>query len=227
MKILNKIVVFLLAISVFPIMFFLNLVRGVVSISETSSLYTILSKFAEEAANSAMELTLSIKEIFKYISEGSFSIGGMKFDISKIPSEMLSGKNWAIAAGVLLVIAMIIAIVIMGSALFTNAYRTIIALGASGAICCFAALRCFAKFTAPYTAGTVDLGEILGNAFIGESNNLLGSIGLSVLKGAISVDSFTLGNAVTLCLIVFLGIALWEIAYYVTIPQKPIKAKNK
>ena len=41
MKIFNKIVVFLLSLSIFPIFYFLNLVRAVVSISESSSLYTL------------------------------------------------------------------------------------------------------------------------------------------------------------------------------------------
>lgn len=223
MKILNRIVVFILSLSIFPIMYFLNLVRAVVSISESSSLYTILSKIAEETASSAMELTFSIKEIFKYISDG-VSFGGMKFDLSKIPAELLSGKNWVIAAGVLLAVAMIIAIVIMGCALFTNAYKTISALGAGGAICCFAALRFFARFAAPYMSGSIDVGDVLAQAFVGESNNLLGSIGASVLKGAISVDAFSLSNAVTLSLIFFIGIALWELAYIVTLPED--KSKN-
>ena len=223
MKILNRIVVFILSLSIFPIMYFLNLVRAVVSISESSSLYTILSKIAEETASSAMELTFSIKEIFKYISDG-VSFGGMKFDLSKIPAELLSGKNWVIAAGVLLAVAMIIAIVIMGCALFTNAYKTISALGAGGAICCFAALRFFARFAAPYMSGSIDVGDVLAQAFVGESNNLLGSIGASTLKGAISVDAFSLSNAVTLSLIFFIGIALWELAYIVTLPED--KSKN-
>lgn len=223
MKILNRIVVFILSLSIFPIMYFLNLVRAVVSISESSSLYTILSKIAEETASSAMELTFSIKEIFKYISDG-VSFGGMKFDLSKIPAELLSGKNWVIAAGVLLAVAMIIAIVIMGCALFTNAYKTISALGAGGAICCFAALRFFSRFAAPYMSGSIDVGDVLAQAFVGESNNLLGSIGASVLKGAISVDAFSLSNAVTLSLIFFIGIALWELAYIVTLPED--KSKN-
>lgn len=223
MKILNRIVVFILSLSIFPMMYFLNLVRAVVSISESSSLYTILSKIAEETASSAMELTFSIKEIFKYISDG-VSFGGMKFDLSKIPAELLSGKNWVIAAGVLLAVAMIIAIVIMGCALFTNAYKTISALGAGGAICCFAALRFFARFAAPYMSGSIDVGDVLAQAFVGESNNLLGSIGASVLKGAISVDAFSLSNAVTLSLIFFIGIALWELAYIVTLPED--KSKN-
>lgn len=228
MKIFNRIMVCLASAAIFPIMYFLNIVRAVVSIAEDSSLYTILSKVAEDTANSAMELTLSVKEIVKYISDGSFSIGGMKFDISKIPSELLSGKNWVIASGVLIVIALLIAIVIIGCALFTNAYKTITALGAGGAVCMFAALRCFIRFSSPYMSGSVDIGEILANAFVGESNNLLGSIGSSILGGAISVDSFTLGNAVTLSLIFFIGIALWELAYVVTLPEKKeVKAKHK
>lgn len=228
MKIFNRIMVCLASAAIFPIMYFLNIVRAVVSIAEDSSLYTILSKVAEDTANSAMELTLSVKEIVKYISDGSFSIGGMKFDISKIPSELLSGKNWVIASGVLIVIALLIAIVIIGCALFTNAYKTITALGAGGAVCMFAALRCFIRFSSPYMSGSVDIGEILANAFVGESNNLLGSIGSSILGGAISVDSFTLGNAVTLSLIFFIGIALWELAYVVTLPEKKeVKGKHK
>ncbi len=220
MKIFNKIVVCLATLAIFPIMYFLNLVRAVVSISEDSSLYTILSKLAEETASSAMEITFSVKEIFKYISEGSFSFAGMSFDISKVPSELLSGKNWVIAAGVLIVIAILIAIVIVGCALFTNAYKTITILSASGAICCFAALRCFIRFSAPYMSGSIDVGEILANALVNGSDSLLGSIGTSILKNAISVDSFTLGNAVTLSLIFFIGIALWELAYVVTLPEK-------
>lgn len=220
MKIFNKIVVCLATLAIFPIMYFLNLVRAVVSISEDSSLYTILSKLAEETASSAMEITFSVKEIFKYISEGSFSFAGMSFDISKVPSELLSGKNWVIAAGVLIVIAILIAIVMVGCALFTNAYKTITILSASGAICCFAALRCFIRFSAPYMSGSIDVGEILANALVNGSDSLLGSIGTSILKNAISVDSFTLGNAVTLSLIFFIGIALWELAYVVTLPEK-------
>lgn len=228
MKIFNKIVICLASVAIFPIMYFLNIVRAVVSISENSSLYTILSKVAEETASSAMEITFSVKEIFKYISEGSLSFGGMKFDLSKIPAELLTGKNWVIASAILIVIAMLIAIVIVGCALFTNAYKTITALGASGAVCMFAALRCFIRFSAPYMSGSIDVGEILANAFVGESNNLLGSIGTSFLKGAISVDSFTLGNAVTLSLVFFIGIALWELAYVVTLPEKKnVKAKHK
>ena len=227
MKIFNRIVVCLATLAIFPIMYFLNLVRAVVSISEDSSLYTILSKLAEETASSAMEITFSVKEIFKYLSEGSFSFAGMSFDLSKIPSELLSGKNWVIASGVLIVIAMLIAIVIVGCALFTNAYKTITALSAGGAICCFAALRSFIRFSAPYMSGSIDIGELLSNALIGKNDNLLGSIGTSFLKGAISVDSFTLGNAVTLSLIFFIGIALWELAYVVTLPEKKdVKKKH-
>lgn len=228
MKAVNKIVVFLLAFSVFPITIFLELVRGVFSISQSSSLYTILSKLAEDTANSALELTYSVKEIIEKIGEGGISFAGMSFDMSKIPDELLEGKGWIIAAGVLLVIALVIAVVIMGCALFTKAYKTITCLGAGGAVCTFAAMRCFAKFAAPYLDGTRDIGEILAEALIGDDANLLGSIGSAFLKNAISVDSLSLGSAVTLSFVVFLGIALWELAYFITIPEeKSKKIKHK
>lgn len=228
MKAVNKIVVFLLAFSVFPITIFLELVRGVFSISQSSSLYTILSKLAEDTANSALELTYSVKEIIEKIGEGGISFAGMSFDMSKIPDELLEGKGWIIAAGVLLVISLVIAVVIMGCALFTKAYKTITCLGAGGAICTFAAMRCFAKFAAPYLNGTRDIGEILAEALIGDDANLLGSIGSAFLKNAISVDSLSLGSAVTLSFVVFLGIALWELAYFITIPEeKSKKIKHK
>lgn len=228
MKAVNKIVVFLLAFSVFPITIFLELVRGVFSISQSSSLYTILSKLAEDTANSALELTYSVKEIIEKIGEGGISFAGMSFDMSKIPDELLEGKGWIIAAGVLLVISLVIAVVIMGCALFTKAYKIITCLGAGGAICTFAAMRCFAKFAAPYLNGTRDIGEILAEALIGDDANLLGSIGSAFLKNAISVDSLSLGSAVTLSFVVFLGIALWELAYFITIPEeKSKKIKHK
>lgn len=228
MKAVNKIVVFLLAFSVFPIMIFLELVRGVFSISQSSSLYTILSKLAESMVNSALELTYSVKDIIEKIGEGGISFAGMSFDMSKIPAELLEGKGWIIAAVVLLAVALVIAVVIMGCTLFTKAYKTITCLGAGGAVCTFAAMRCFAKFAAPYLDGTRDIGEILAEALIGDDANLLGSIGSAFLKNSISVDSLSLGNAVMLMFIVFLGIALWELAYFITIPQeKPKKIKRK
>lgn len=227
MKILNRIVVFLLSLSVFPIMFSLKLVRGVVSISESSSLYTILSKLAEDAVSTAMELSYSVKEIVEKVADGGFSFGGMNFDLSKIPSELLVGKGWVIAAAVLLVIALLIAIVIMGCSLFTKAYKTISCLGAGGFVCCFAAIRCFAKFATPFVDGSIDVAGILSEALIGEDSGLLGTLGTTFLKGAISVDSFSLGNAVTLMMIVFLGIALWELAYFVTLtPDKSNGSKK-
>lgn len=228
MKAVNKIVIFLLALSVFPITIFLELVRGVFSISQSSSLYTILSRFAESMVNSSLELTYSVKEIIEKIGEGGISFAGMSFDMSKIPAELLEGKGWIIAAVVLFVVALVIAVVIMGCILFTKAYKTISCLGAGGAICTFAAMRCFAQFAVPYLDGTHDIGELLSEALIGDDANLLGTIGSAFLKNAISVESLSLGNAVTLTFIVFLGIALWELAYFITIPEeKPKKIKNK
>ena len=59
-------------------------------------------------------------------------------------------------------------------------------------------------------------------------NFTLGSIASSVLTGAIHVDSFALGGAVFGPMIMLFATAIWEIAYYVTLPadQKP-KRKSR
>lgn len=227
MKILNRIIVFILGIGVLPVMFFNALARALVSIAQDSSIYTILKKIASdnEFVDSAMEIKVSIKDLLSYISEGKFSIAGMDFDINKIPVEMLSKKNWLIATGVLLVIALLIALVIAGCALFTKAYKTMICLGAGGTICTFAAIQCFSKFATPFLDGTVDLGSLLGKAVMGNSESILGSLGTAFLEGAINIDAFQLGSGVFTMMIMFIGVMLWEIAYYVTLPedQKPQK----
>lgn len=227
MKIVNRIVVTIMAFSVFPLMFFLNLVRAVLSISEDSSLYSILSKIASDTVNSRMEITLSVKEAMGYFRDGKFSFAGMDFSTKKIPAEMLVTKNWLIAAAVLLVVALLIALVIAGCAIFTEAYRTEMCLGAGGIVCAFAAVRCFAKFAAPFVSGKIDIGELLAKNLLGDDSGIVGTLGTAFLKKSISVDVLQLSNAVMLLAIAFFAIILWTLAFYLTLPEKDKPKKIK
>ncbi|MDD6275918.1 MAG: hypothetical protein PUB20_03745 [Clostridia bacterium] len=220
MKIINRIVTFLLAASVFPITFCMVFVRILVSISEDSSLYTLLSTFMKETLNSRLELDFSIKELFGYIQDGKFTFAGMTFDSSSIPEGLIVAKGWLIASAVLLVIALLIALVIMGCALFTKAHKTVMCLSAGGAVSMFAAMCCFNRFGKPYVTGAVNIGKILSEAMIGDDGGLLGSIGSSVLDGAINIDIFQLGNFAVTVLIVFLALLTWSGAYYLTMPRE-------
>lgn len=223
MKILNRIVVFVLGLSVFPVMFFRSIAGIVVSVAENSSLYTILSKFMEDTVNSHLVIDITLKEAAAKLRDGDASVFGMDFDLGKLPQELFVTKNWLIAAGVLLAVSLLIALVIMGCALFTEAYKTIICLSTGGAACVFASMKCFSVFAAPFVSGSFDLGKIIGNLIIGDDAGLLGSLGTSFLSGSVSVDSLTTGSAVITSAIIFIGIALWSIAYYITMPKKDDK----
>ncbi len=230
MKILNRIVTFVLALAIFPAIVTRFILRIVLSIAGDSSVYTILSSIMEDTVNSAMEITISLQEIIGYIDEGTFSFGGMDFSISSLPSEMLVTKNWAIASIVLLIVALIVALVIMGCALFAQAHKTVMALSAGGIITCFAAIGCFNKFAEPFTSGAVDIGKFLAQSLLGNEEGLISSLGSVFLSGSISVDILQLGNAVITMAIIFLAILLWTFAYYITLPSdaKPKKVlKNK
>lgn len=226
MKILNRIVTFLLGLAVFPALIFRILLRAVVSINQDTSIFKILSAFSE-TVNRKMEITVSIKELIGYIQDGTFSLGGMDFSFDKLPKQLFMTKNWLIATGVLIGITLIIAIVIMGCALFTKAHITVMGLSAGAIACLAAALKCFGKFAAPFVDGTIDLGSLLINSLTGDSMNIIGTIGAAALKGAIKVDILQLGNAVFTIGIIFAIILLWTFAYYITLPENEKKHIKK
>ncbi len=226
MKILNRIVTFLLAVAVFPTIVTRVLLRVVLSIGEDSTAYALLSKFMEETVNSAMEITVSLEEIVGYIRDGTFSFSGMNFSLDKLPVEMLSTKNWLIASGVFLALALLIAIIIMGCALFAQAHKTVMGFGIGGATCCFAAIGCFSKFAKPFVTGEVDIGQFLGQSLLGD-DGIVSSIGSIFMSEAISVDILQLGNAVITMAILFIAVTLWTFAYFITLPKEAVPKKTK
>ncbi len=227
MKILNRIVTFLLAVAVFPAAVTRIILRIIVSLGQESTVYALLAGVAEDAANSGMEITFSLQEVFEAVKNDTFSFGDMNFSISSIPTDMLVTKNWAIAAAVLLVLALVIALVIMGCALFTQAHKTVMGLAAGGVASCFAAMACFDKFAEPFINDQVDIGKFLAQSLLGNEEGLISSLGSMFMSGAVSVDVLQLGNAVITIAIIFIGILLWTFAYYITLsPEAKAEIKN-
>ncbi len=227
MKILNRIVTFILAAAVFPSIITRVLLRAIVSVAKDSTAYTLLSGFMENTIDNGLEITVSIKDLFGYIRDGSFSFEGININFDKLPAEMLATKNWLIATAVLLALALLIALTIMGCALFAQAHKTVMGLGVGGAACCFGAISCFAKFAAPFVAGDVDIGAFLGETLLGD-NKIVSSIGSMFMSGAVDVDVLQLGNAAITMAILFIAVVLWTFAYFITLPSdaKPKKEKK-
>ncbi|MBR5262414.1 MAG: hypothetical protein IKV49_01205 [Clostridia bacterium] len=227
MKILNRIATFILAAAVFPTVFTRVLLRVIVAVAKGSTAYTLLSSLIGDTIDNGLEITVSLQDIVGYIRDGSISFEGMNFSFDKLPEDMLVTKNWLIVTVVLLLLALIIALTIMGCALFAQAHKTVMGLGIGGAACCFGAISCFSKFAEPFVAGQVDVGGFLGESFLGGSG-LASSIGSIFMSGAIDVDVLQLGSAVVTMSIFFIAVTLWTFAYFITLPTdaKPKKAKK-
>ncbi len=227
MKILNRIVTFVLAVAIFPAVVTRIILRVVLSIAGDSSVYTILSSLLGETVDKAMEITVSLKEIVGYIQNDTFSFAGMNFSVSSLPTDMLVTKNWAIASVVFLVIALIIAIVIMGCALFAQAHKTVMCLSAGGVLSCLVASLTFSKFAEPFMNGDIDIGGFLASSLLGNEEGIISSLGSAFMTGAISIDILQLGNAVITMVIIFIAILLWTFAYYITLPKEDKISKPK
>lgn len=226
MKILNRIVTFLLGLAVFPVIYTRIILRTIVSIAGDSSAYTILQGIIGDTVNNGMEITLTLKDAIRHIQEGTFSFSGINFDISKLPEEMLVTKEWAIATIVLLALVLLIALIIMGCALFTQAHKTVMAFSASAIALCFASMGCFSRFAEPFLSGEIDIAKFLGQSLLGD-NGIIASIGSIFISGAISVDVLQLGPAVITMAIVFGIILMWTFAYYITLtPEAKAAIKN-
>lgn len=230
MKILNRIVTFLLAAAVFPSIITRVLLRIIVSVAKGSTAYTLLSSFMENTIDNGLEITVSLQDVIGYVRDGTISFDGVNFSFDKLPAEMLVTKNWLIATVVLLVLSLLIALTIMGCALFAQAHKTVIGLGIGGAACCFGAMSCFTKFAAPFIAGDIDVGKFLGQSILGDKG-IASSIGTMFMSGAVDVDALQLGNAAITMAILFIAVTVWTFAYFITLPTeakpKKVKEKNK
>lgn len=232
MKILNRIVTFLLAAAVFPVIIVRTFVRIIVSISPDSYIYKILSlagKNADSPVNSKMEMTYSLRELFQYWEDGTLSFGERRYGIIDLPEEVLITKNWLFASVGFIAAALIIALVIMGCALFAQSHKTVMGLSAGGIATLAASLACFKRFAAPFVSGKIDMGTVILKIFGGDNAagaGSVGSIGALAIKDAIIIDIFQLGNAVFTVGIIFFIILLWTLAYYITLPESERKKKD-
>lgn len=221
MKILNRIVTFILAFSVFPAL----VTRVLIRIVEEPK-----GVLGQEAL---LETTIDFSQLVEYIKDGTLKPGNLFSSSSNLPGAILEMKGWLIASLVFIVLAILIALVIMGCSLFTRAHKTVMALSAGGALSCFISMALFQKFTTPFTEGTMTLADLMPDSFLG--GEFVGSIAemLSV-SGTGKVVVFQLGNAFITMALIFFGLLLWTVAYYVTLPAEekaaiknpPAKAKK-
>lgn len=217
MKILNRIVTFILAVAVFPAAVTRIIIR--IIIAPGGALNSLVG-------DTAIKEELSVIDIINYIQEGTFDFLKDLFNFDNLPIEVNAVKGWLLASAVMLVLALLIALIIMGCSLFTQAHKTVMGLSVGGALSCFLAMSFFTKFTTPFIEGKVDIGAILGKNLEG-GEGIVGSLLSSLISGVVDFKVFQLGNAVVTMALLFLGILFWTFAYYITLsPEARAAIKN-
>lgn len=186
MKALNRIVTALLAIAVFPVAYFTDLI----TVYMHATIY-----------DSNIVENLSVKRIIElFTGDGLFAGVFNKDNMSEIPEVLLKFKGNFIAFAVCFALALLIALAIIIVAAATNSRKTTAALGAAGILCLIGMKIAFSDIAAAVDAGTLTLGSLTDMSFM----NLFGKIVL-----------VTMSTAPAVMTVLFLAILIWNVAFIV------------
>ncbi len=184
MKALNRIVTALLAIAVFPVAYFTDLI--------TVYMHTTIY-------DSNIVENLSVKRIIElFTGDGLFAGVFNKDNMSEIPEVLLKFKGNFIAFAVCFALALLIALAIIIVAAATNSRKTTAALGAAGLLSIIGMRIAFSAVSSAVKAGTLTLGSLTDMSFM----NLFGKIVL-----------VTMSTAPAVMTVLFLAILIWNVAF--------------
>lgn len=184
MKALNRIVTALLAIAVFPVAYFTD----IITVYAHANLY-----------DSNIVEALSIKRIVElFTGDGLFAGVFNKDNMSEIPEVLLKFKGNFIAFAVCFALALLIALAIIIVAAATNSRKTTAALGAAGLLSIIGMRIAFSAVSSAVKAGTLTLGSLTDMSFM----NLFGKIVL-----------VTMSTAPVVMAVLFLAILIWNVAF--------------
>lgn len=184
MKALNRIVTALLAIAVFPVAYFTDLI----TVYMHATIY-----------DSNIVENLSVKRIIElFTGDGLFAGVFNKDNMSEIPEVLLKFKGNFIAFAVCFALALLIALAIIIVAAATNSRKATASLGAAGLLSIIGMRIAFSAVSSAVKEGTLTLGSLTDMSFM----NLFGKIVL-----------VTMSTAPAVMTVLFLAILIWNVAF--------------
>lgn len=184
MKALNRIVTALLAIAVFPVAYFTDLI----TVYMHATIY-----------DSNIVENLSVKRIIElFTGDGLFAGVFNKDNMSEIPEVLLKFKGNFIAFVVFFAIALLVALATVIVAAATNSRKAAASLGAAGLLSIIGMRIAFSAVSSAVKAGTLTLGSLTDMSFM----NLFGKIVL-----------VTMSTAPAVMTVLFLAILIWNVAF--------------
>jgi hypothetical protein len=222
--IMYRVVTAILAIAMFPAVYFADLFTFEIAHTSISNLLGGLQLNGEEGMNGTLHTTydsLSLHELPKWINMFSgFTNEDFDFKASVLQNALYRP---VIVAVVFLALALVIGLVILGFAIFSNKIKVITALSASGFFCTLVSYISFTGFFAEKV--------LAGDVTISQLFNMDGIITSAVASLIGEVILFTLDGAFFAVMFLLLGICLWSVSViivnYSDEKEKQMKAAAK
>lgn len=217
--VLYRVVTAVMAVAIYPVFYFANLITFEIV---HSGLSDILNYFRDESSVEATYDSFSLSEISRWSDIFSqFTSGSFDFKTSILQNELYRP---VIVAAVFVAIALVLGLVILGFAIFSNKIKVITALSGAGFLSTIAAYIAFNGFFAePLIAGEITLAQLL---------NVDGIIASTIIGLLGDVTVFTLDTAFFAVMFLMLGILIWSVSVMIVNSsdekEKALKkAKNK
>lgn len=198
--ILYRVVTAIACLAIYPVFYFADLVHILITHKEISDL---LDKLNNEGNLHATEESISLSELSQWIDMFS-SFTNSEFDFQKSILQNELYRPLVIAA-VFIIIALVLGLVILGFAIFSNKIKVIIGLSGTGFLSTVAAYISFSALSNPLIAGEISLSELL---------NIDGVIATAVIGFLGEVASFTLDGAFWGLMFIMLGICAWSVSVF-------------
>lgn len=199
--ILYRVVTAALAIAMYPAFYFANLLTFEIKHEDISNLLNYFRDEAEQTIDATYD-SISLAELPDWINMfSSFSNEDFDFKTAILQNELYRP---IIVAVVFIAIALVLGLVILGFAAFSNKIKVITALSGAGFLSTIAAYISFNGFFAePLIAGEITLAQLF---------NVDGII-LSTVMGFLGdVTVFTLDAAFFAVMFLMLGILVWSVS---------------
>ncbi len=203
--IMYRVVTAILAVAMFPVVYFANIFTFEIAHTSISNLLGGLNLNGEEGMNGTLHTTydsISLHELPQWVDMFSgFTNEDFDFKASVLQNALYRP---VIVAVVFLALALVIGLVILGFAIFSNKIKVITALSASGFLCTLAS---YISFTGFFAKKVLD-GEIT----IAQMFNMDGIITSAIANLVGEVILFTLDGGFYAVMFLLLGICAWSVS---------------
>ena len=202
--IMYRVITAILAVAMFPAVYFADLFTFEIAHTSISNLLGGLTA-NEEGMNGTLHTTydsISLHELPQWIDMFSgFTNEDFDFKASVLQNALYRP---VVVAVVFLALALVIGLVILGFAIFSNKIKVITALSASGFLCTLASYISFTGFFAEKV--------LAGDITISQLFNMNGIISSAIASLIGEVILFTLDGAFFAVMFLLLGICAWSVS---------------